>query len=91
MRKRTENDAVQCRQCQTPMILVKIRKNVGIWPYIFVGMGIIFTLFFVGAILGIPMIILGLYMLTTTPIVSRCPSCGYYFETITAKYEGKSA
>jgi hypothetical protein len=67
------------------MLLVKIRKHPGGWPFVLIVLGLIFTLFFIGPIIGVPMMLLGIYMVTYHEIISLCPSCGAYFKVMGIK------
>jgi hypothetical protein len=81
----TKGSPVECNQCDTPMLLVKAKKYPGAWPYVLIVLGVIFTLFFIGPIIGVPMLLLGFYMVTVREVISLCPSCGAYFKVIGIK------
>ncbi len=78
----TKGSPVECTQCDTPMLLVKTRKYTGAWPYLLTSLGVIFTFFFIGPIIGVPMLLLGVYMVTYRELISLCPSCGAYFKVL---------
>ena len=78
----TQGSPVECNQCDTPMLLVKIKKYPGAWPYVLIALGTLFTLFLIGPIIGVPMLLLGIYMVTYREVISLCPSCGAYFKVL---------
>ena len=57
-----------------PGLLEKERKYA--LPFVFTTT----FLFLIGALVGIPMLLLGIYMATTKETISRCPNCGHYFK-----------
>ncbi|HIJ67921.1 MAG TPA: hypothetical protein HPP57_00285, partial [Deltaproteobacteria bacterium] len=52
------------------------------WPWLLIGLGVVFSLFIVGATVGLPMLLLGAYMATATMTVNQCTRCGYYFKVL---------
>jgi hypothetical protein len=72
--------AIDCRHCRSPMEIIKTKKYPGRWPLVLVISGVFFTLFFIGALVGIPMLMLGIYMATAKKTISLCPNCGYFFK-----------
>lgn len=81
---------VRCRNCDAPMTLVRMRKHPGPWPYILMVLGIFFSLFIVGPLVGVPMLILGLYMALSSEVVSLCSDCGAYFKVMLVKTKERS-
>jgi hypothetical protein len=77
-----DQDPMICSQCQTPMETASIKKYPGNWPTVLICLGIFFTFFFIGAVLGIPMILLGIYMSLAKESVCHCPNCGNYFRIL---------
>ena len=73
-------DAVDCLHCHTRMELLKKKKYPGRWPIVLMVAGVFCSLFFIGALLGIPMLLLGIYMAMVQETVSHCPNCGHYFK-----------
>lgn len=75
-------ESVKCRHCGSEMHLVTVKKYPGNWPWILIGLGILFSLFIVGAAVGIPMLLLGIYMATAMMTANQCQKCGYYFKVL---------
>jgi hypothetical protein len=73
-------DGVTCTQCQTRMDVLRVKKYPGKWPTVLIVAGVICCLFIIGAVIGIPMVLLGIYMATAKETISRCPKCGRYFK-----------
>ncbi len=69
-----------CRHCSTEMKLLKVKKYPGHWPAVVVAVGVLCSLFITGAVIGIPMILAGLYMATARETIRHCPDCGHYFK-----------
>ncbi|HUV49772.1 MAG TPA: LITAF-like zinc ribbon domain-containing protein [Anaerolineae bacterium] len=74
------NYSVECRNCKTPMVILKIKQHSGKWPLMLIAAGVFCCLFVIGALIGIPMLLLGIYMATIKNTISYCPNCGYYFK-----------
>ena len=75
-------DSVECRECHTQMELLRVKKHPGRWPPVLMISGVVCCLFFVGALIGIPMLLLGIYMATAKETMSHCPNCGHYFKVL---------
>lgn len=73
-------DTSTCIQCHTRMEMLKVKKYPGHWPAVLVAGGVLACLFFVGALVGIPMALLGIYLATAKETIRRCPNCGHYFK-----------
>ncbi len=73
-------DAAACLHCQTRMELLKVKKYPGRWPAVLVVTGVLCSLFLIGALVGIPMLLLGIYMATAYETISNCPNCGHYYK-----------
>ncbi len=73
------NGTASCLHCQTPMEQLKVKKYSGRWPAVLVVTGVLFCLFLIGALIGIPILLMGIYMATAQETISRCPNCGHYF------------
>ena len=71
---------VTCRHCGCKMDILTVKKHTGKWPYTLLASGAFCFLFLGGPILGIPMVIAGIYMLTADMTISYCPECGHYFK-----------
>lgn len=76
-------DGAACHHCQTEMKLRKVKKYPGYWPAVIVVAGILCSLFLTGALVGIPLILIGIYMATAQETVRHCPGCGHYFKVRT--------
>ena len=70
---------VECRQCGERMELLTVQKQAGKWPITFMVVGTACTLFIGGPLLGVPLILLGVYQYTAKQIINYCPSCGYHY------------
>ena len=77
---KTKKKPVECRHCHADMELLTVKKYTGKWPYALVVTGVFCSLFVIGALVGIPLLLLGIYMLTAEQAISYCPSCGHYFK-----------
>ena len=75
-----DRDTLVCTQCHTPMDVLHVKKYPGRWPVILIIAGAVSCVFLIGAVLGIPMLLLGIYMATAKETISRCPKCGHYFK-----------
>ncbi|MFH1491277.1 MAG: LITAF-like zinc ribbon domain-containing protein [Pseudomonadota bacterium] len=73
-------DTAACTHCNTRMELLHVKKYPGRWPAVLVMAGVFCCLFLIGALVGIPMLLLGIYMATAKETISRCPNCGHYFK-----------
>jgi len=62
------------------MELLKVKKYPGRWPAVLVVTGVFCCLLLVGALVGIPMLLLGIYMATAHETISHCPNCGHYYK-----------
>ena len=72
--------SVDCRHCGAKMRLQRIKKHPGSWPYVLASLGLFFTFFIVGALIGIPMLLIGIYMSQSRITIRSCPECGSYYE-----------
>jgi len=88
--KKVKN-SVDCRHCHSQMEVIKVKKYSGKWPLILVVTGVFCCLFFVGAIIGIPMLLLGIYLVTAEETISYCPNCGNYFKVLLVNQDAGSA
>jgi len=75
-------DAVDCRHCQTQMEIRKVRKYPGKWPIALMITGVLCCLFIVGVVVGLPLLLLGIYMFIADETISYCPSCGHFFKVL---------
>ena len=73
-------DTAACIHCHTRMEVFRVKKYPGKWPTIVVVAGVFCCLFLIGALVGIPLLLLGIYMATAKETISRCPKCGHYFK-----------
>lgn len=75
----TKEKTVKCSQCQSEMKLVKGKRFNGMWPLAIVIAGIVLLL--IGGFLhGVPLLLLGVYLMAAERTVSCCAECGYFFE-----------
>ena len=72
-------DTGACVNCRTRMERFIVRVYPGRWPTVLMVGGVFCCLFLIGALVGIPMLLLGIYMATARETISRCPNCGQYF------------
>lgn len=75
-------EAVACRHCGNRMLTARVRKYDGAWPWILIASGALFSLFIVGALVGIPVLLLGIYAATAREVVRHCDKCGYYYKAL---------
>lgn len=75
-----DRDTVACTQCRTRMDVLHVRKYPGRWPTVLMVAGAVSCVFFVGALVGVPVLLLGIYTATAKETISRCPKCGHYFK-----------
>ncbi|MBW1942814.1 MAG: LITAF-like zinc ribbon domain-containing protein [Deltaproteobacteria bacterium] len=73
-------DSVECRECHSRMELLRVKKHPGRWPLVLMISGVACCLFFVGALIGIPLLLLGIYTATAKETMRHCPNCGHYFK-----------
>lgn len=78
--EKKKRKSVICRHCGSKMDILTIKKHAGKWSYSLLAGGAFCFLFLGGPILGIPMVIGGIYMLTAEMTISYCPGCGHYFK-----------
>ncbi len=72
--------SVGCSQCHAAMEVVSVKKHPGRWPIALVVLGVLCCLFFVGALVGLPLLLVGIYMAMAKETISHCPNCGHYFK-----------
>ena len=82
-----KDNLAMCNHCDTQMVLLKMNKYPGNWPWILIGLGLLafFFIHFGGPIIGLPMILLGAYLVTVKQVISMCPKCGYHFHALIVK------
>ncbi|MFH1489203.1 MAG: LITAF-like zinc ribbon domain-containing protein [Pseudomonadota bacterium] len=73
-------DSAACIHCQTRMELLHVKKYPGGWPAVLVVAGVFCCFFFIGPLVGIPLLLLGMYTATAKETISLCPKCGHYFK-----------
>ena len=76
---------VPCRHCGAKMDILTVKKHTGKWPYGLMAGGAFCFLFMGGPLLGIPMVIAGIYMVTAEMTISYCSECGHYFKVFLAE------
>jgi hypothetical protein len=77
------SNAPNCQHCQDRMVVEEVRKHPGSWPKVLCGLGLLFSMFMVGPIVGIPMLLIGIYMYQAKETICLCPSCGYHYQVFT--------
>ena len=80
-----ELGAVECRHCKTPMEVVRARKYSKKTSIVLMAGGLFCSLFFIGALIGVPILVAGIYMFMAQDTISHCPGCGFYFKVLEAK------
>jgi len=73
-------DSVECSHCHNRMELLRIKKYTGRYPLVLVILGVFCSLFFFGALVGIPILLSGIYMAKARETISHCSNCGHYFK-----------
>ena len=81
------NDREVCPQCGARIELRQIKKYPGNMPLMLTGLGVLGILFFVGALVGIALILGGIYMLTARETVRYCPSCRYCYRKLAGRQD----
>jgi len=80
------NDAltktIVCRYCNENMERMKIKSFSNVLSVGLIAGGAFCTFLFVGPILGVPMLISGIYMTAAEKTINYCPSCGHYYKTL---------
>ncbi|MCG8634108.1 MAG: hypothetical protein MI863_09790 [Desulfobacterales bacterium] len=86
--KISDNKAI-CQHCDTRMVLIRMNRYQGKWPWALLGLGFLAFWFihFGGPVIGVPMMIFGVYLLTVKQTISMCPECGYHFQVLIRKRE----
>ncbi len=80
-----DSGSVECRHCKTPMEVVRTKKYPGKGSIALIAGGLFCSLFFLGILVGVPMLMAGIYMLTAQVTISHCPGCGYYYKVLAAR------
>lgn len=75
-----KKEPIKCRQCGANMELLTAKKYTGNWPAGLMGIGVLCTLLIGGPLLGIPLLLLGVYQYTAKHTISYCSACGYHFK-----------
>lgn len=74
------SSSVACAQCGEEMVGIKAKKFPGKLPYVILGLGFFFSLFVGGLLIGLPVVLGGVYMLMARDTLNLCRTCGYYFK-----------
>jgi DNA-directed RNA polymerase subunit RPC12/RpoP len=77
-----KQDSVECRHCGNRMRLLTVKRYPGNWPWILIAAGVFLSCFLIGAGVGLPILLVGIYMATATVTVNRCGKCGYYYKVL---------
>ncbi len=80
MKEAGEKNTMECIQCKTRIKTITVRKYNGSWPIVISVAGTLFFFLLGGFFLGIPVLILGIYLLTAKRTLNLCPECGYFYE-----------
>ena len=75
-----KKELIQCSKCGEDMELMTAKKHTGKSPLVLMAGGIFCILFIGGALLGIPLLLLGIYQFTAKQIINYCPGCGYHYK-----------
>ncbi len=76
--KHNQEDSIACRQCDGDMVALTVKKYDGKWP-LFLIIGGFFSCFFLGGpLLGVPVLLMGIYMLAAEITILYCQNCGRY-------------
>jgi hypothetical protein len=73
-----KKSSMNCRQCQGDMEFLTVKKHSGKWPVGLIVAGLLCFFFLGGPFLGIPLLLLGIYMQTAEVSINYCDQCGYY-------------
>ena len=66
-----------CKKCDGMMHTTDVKKFPNILGYIIIGIGVLVSLTILGALIGVPMVILGLKMNSTVEHLWLCEKCRY--------------
>lgn len=72
--------SVVCRHCKNRMEPIRRKKYSKRLSAGLVLGGVLCCLFFIGALIGIPMLLAGIYMAVAEETVNYCSDCGYYYK-----------
>ncbi|KPA16224.1 hypothetical protein MHK_003562 [Candidatus Magnetomorum sp. HK-1] len=74
--------SVICKYCQDEMELITVKTFPGNWPLITMIIGFVFCFLVVGPFVGIPLLLVGIYMFLAENIIHYCPSCGHFYKVL---------
>nr|WCC90925.1 hypothetical protein [Desulfobacteraceae bacterium] len=74
--------SVVCRYCQDEMERMTVKTFPGNWPLGIMIVGLICCFLVIGPLVGIPLLIVGIYMLLAENPINFCPSCGHYYKIL---------
>ena len=67
---------------------ITLKRYSGKWTWWLLGGGVFCSLFLGGVLLGIPLLLAGIYRLTARWSINCCRDCGYHYEILP---EGRGA
>ncbi|MBF0451849.1 MAG: LITAF-like zinc ribbon domain-containing protein [Candidatus Magnetomorum sp.] len=79
MKDQHPKNRIECQYCADDMEIMQVKKFSGKWPITLIVAGLFCTLFFVGPLIGLPMLLIGIYMATAEDTIRFCPSCGNFY------------
>ena len=69
-------ETIKCQKCGGQMGSKNVKKHNKIVVYFLIGLGILLSLTIIGAIVGVPLVILGLKMGSASDYCWVCEKCG---------------
>lgn len=74
--------SMNCRQCGGEMEKTTVGKFPGNMPWVLMGLGFFLSIFIFGPLVGLLVLLAGIYMVTAKETVIRCEDCGYYYRVL---------
>jgi len=81
----SETQSIICKYCQDEMSLMTVKTFPGNWPLYMMIIGLLFSFFIVGPLVGIPLLLVGVYMFLSESMVHYCPTCGHFYKILDLK------
>ncbi|MBF0529786.1 MAG: hypothetical protein HQK55_11065 [Deltaproteobacteria bacterium] len=82
-----QSPALVCPQCNHAMAIHRNKKFSARWATTLIVVGALCCLFVVGAAVGLPLLLVGIYMATAEETIRLCSNCGYFFKVVADKRE----
>jgi hypothetical protein len=79
MGREKNRNTVECRHCQAKMVVSDVKRYTGKWPLAVGGVGVA-TCLVGGVLIGIPLLLGGIYMSTARQTICHCPECGFHYK-----------